>query len=100
MISAMSDRMSSDHSHGFPYTHHASVNDHSPGPGYMGHPLQQTLLIRGNSDTSFHGISPQQPLQGVTRANSDVIKQPQPVPVGPFTGQNRGRVQWNLGSES
>lgn len=77
----------------------ASANDHSPS--YTGHPLQQTLLIRGNSDTSFHGIAPQPPLQGVVpRANSDVIKQPQPISVGPFSGQNRGRVQWNLGSES
>lgn len=76
---------------------HLSAHDYSPG--YSGHPLQKTLLIRGNSDTAFHGMSPQQPLQGLPRTNSDVIRQPQPVPVGALSGQNRGRVQWNLGSE-
>ncbi|KAH9876823.1 hypothetical protein IAQ61_002184 [Plenodomus lingam] len=58
------------------------VNSHDCSPGYSGHPLQKTLLIRGNSDTTFHGLSPQQPpLQGLPRTASDFIKQPVPVPV-------------------
>ncbi|KAF1939952.1 hypothetical protein EJ02DRAFT_241588 [Clathrospora elynae] len=73
------------------------INDfNSP---YSHHHMHKTKLPRGGSETSFSVASPKPAMQLIARTNSDVIQQPKPVPVGPFQGPGRGRVQWNLGSE-
>ncbi|KAI8938410.1 hypothetical protein NX059_004305 [Plenodomus lindquistii] len=66
---------------------------HDTSPGYTGHPLRETLLIGEDGDASLRGWQPPQ------RASSDVMRQPQPVPIGALSAQTRGRVQWNMGSE-
>ncbi|KAH7072340.1 hypothetical protein FB567DRAFT_611728 [Paraphoma chrysanthemicola] len=77
------------------------INDHySP---HSQHHIQNPQSMRGNSETSFNfqQITPQPHVQSMQRTASDVIKQPQPVPVGHAAtrGLASGRVAWRLGSE-
>ncbi|KAH7063961.1 hypothetical protein BKA63DRAFT_538110 [Paraphoma chrysanthemicola] len=77
------------------------INDHhSP---HSQHHIQNSQSMRGNSETSFsfQQITPQPHVQSIQRTASDVIKQPQPVPVGHAAarGLASGRVAWRLGSE-
>lgn len=68
---------------------------HEPHPLQM-QLFQQPTLPRNNSEILY---SPKPLNQLMPRTNSDIIQQPKPVPVGQFTGNRHGRVQWNLGSE-
>ncbi|KAL6710953.1 hypothetical protein ACN47E_006828 [Coniothyrium glycines] len=79
--------------HTSPYTHHHHHHHAAPKP-------PKPPFTRGNSDTAFPVMAAQPHGQVIARTASDVIQQPQPMPVGQFQGNRHGRVQWNLGSES